>query len=135
MALFAAMIRAGGWPDVGYTLCQVVGFPCVGDYRDSGLFRRVDEPAAVRPGQLSNAGQIAHVDKALRSAAVRAQADDAKRNVLHEITSQTRLEVNPDPASGKPQVAFGPYTVEEVDGLLGGRVAPPSQVLHRTRHS
>jgi hypothetical protein len=45
----------------GYTLCQVVGFPCVGDYRDSGLLRRVDEPAAVRPGQLSNAGQIAHV--------------------------------------------------------------------------
>ena len=46
MALFAAMIRAGGWPDVGYTLCQVVGFPCVGDYRDSGLFRRQLEAAA-----------------------------------------------------------------------------------------
>ena len=25
--LFAALIRVGGWPDVGYTLCQVVGFP------------------------------------------------------------------------------------------------------------
>ena len=119
MALFAALIRAGGWPDVGYTLCQVVGFPCVGDYRDSGLFRRVEEPAKIRPGQLSNRGQIAHVDAALRSAAVRARADAVQLDILHEITRQTRLEVSPEPASGKPQVAFGPYTADEVDGLLG----------------
>jgi hypothetical protein len=70
-------------------------------------------------GQLSNRGQIAHVDAALRSAAVRAQTDAVKLNILHEITRQTRLEVSPEPASGKPQVAFGPYTVGEVDGLLG----------------
>ena len=80
----------------------------MGDYRDSGLFRRVEEPAAIRPGQLSNRGQIAHVDAALRSAAVRARTDAEQLDILHEITRQTRLEVSPEPASGKPQVAFGP---------------------------
>ena len=119
MALFACIIQGGLWPDIEYTLCQVVGFPCVGEYRDSGLFRVVDEPATLRPGELSNQGQIDFVDEALRKEALKAQQDTQKQDMLEEITRQTRLEVSPDPTSAKPQVAFGPYAEHEVNDLLG----------------
>ena len=127
IATFAACMLAGGWPDVGYTLCQVVGFPCVGDYKDSGVFRQVEQPATVRPGELANEGQIAAVERALAGEAERASVDAEKREALDYITRATREEVAPPPGSEKPSVAAGPFTKEEVDAKLGRREWRPLQ--------
>ena len=127
IATFAACMLAGGWPDVGYTLCQVVGFPCVGDYKDSGVFRPVEQPATVRPGELANEGQIAAVERALAGEAERASVDAERREALEYITRATREEVAPPPGSEKPSVAAGPFTKEEVDAKLGRREWRPLQ--------
>ena len=119
MALFAALIRAGGWPDIEYTLCQVVGFPCVGNYRDSGLFRSVEEPATIRPGELSNEGHIRDIERALEAEAGRAMNDPERMDILRFITENTRAEASPAPDSGRPAVAFGPFTKAQIDNMFG----------------
>ena len=127
MAITACCILAGQWPDAEYTLCQVVGFPCVGDYKDSGVFRSVEQPATLRPGQLSNEGHIADVvrqlDATARSAIAQYDHGQPERvQMLETITRKTREEVHPPrlpDGSSKPKTASGPWTKDEVDGLLG----------------
>ena len=127
MAVFACAIQAGGWPDTEYTLCQVVGFPCVGDYRDSGVFRLDEQPAKLRPGELSNLGYIADVERQLTATARAAEVlfDHGTRErieVLESITRTTREEVDPPQrvdGSRKPKSARGPYTKAEMNALLG----------------
>ena len=127
MAITACCILAGQWPDAEYTLCQVVGFPCMGDYKDSGVFRSVEQPATLRPGQLSNEGHIADVvrqlDATARSAIAQYDHGQPERvQMLETITRKTREEVHPPrlpDGSSKPKTASGPWTKDEVDGLLG----------------
>jgi len=127
MAIFACCIQAGGWPDVEYTVCQVAGFPCVGDYKDSGVFRETEQPASIRPEELVNEGHIRAVERALDAAAQSAVAQydhgvTERMEMMETITRKTREEVDPPflaDGSQKPKTANGPYTKDEVDRLLG----------------
>lgn len=127
LALVAALIKAGGWPDAEYVVCRVAGFPAINNYCDSGLFRTVEEPQKVRPGEMSNGPHNDGVEGQLVRDFRVAQHDPAKMRALELITRKTRDEVSPPPGSEDPPTAFGPYTREEVVELFGEE----PRALHR----
>ena len=98
MATVAALIRGLGLPDVGFTAHQCSGFPCVGDYPDTGLFRVCERPATKAFSELSHKAHRERVHSTLERLA--ASAD--RRLELQKITEKTYAE------RGKG-VARGPY--------------------------
>ena len=112
VAFTAAALRVSGSPDWGFTACQVHGFPVLGDVPDSGMFRLCERPAEHVFGELNHRAHNAEVENRLRA---RSCSNDAEVQYgLEYITVKTREEVaNPSCA------AHGPFTSEEVDGILG----------------
>ena len=112
VAFTAAALRVCGSPDWGFTACQVHGFPILGDVPDSGMFRLCERPALHTFGELHHRAHNEEVAKRLRA---RARSRDADVQYgLEYITMKTREEVS-NPACA----AHGPFTAEEVDGILG----------------
>jgi hypothetical protein len=109
MATFAAMCRGCGLPDTEFTAHQCSGFPCVGDYPDSGLFRECERPATKDFGAMHHARHREAVERILR----RQAADASQRHVLERVTSKKYSEVSKG-------VARGPFALpSEVDAVLG----------------
>ena len=112
VAFTAAALRVCGSPDWGFTACQVHGFPVLGDIPDSGMFRICERPAQYVFGELNHRAHNAEVARRLRARACSSDAD--VQYGLEYITLKTREEVA-NPACA----AHGPFTAEEVDGILG----------------
>ena len=118
MATVAAIIRGLGLPDVGFTAHQCSGFPCVGDYPDTGMFRECERPASRVFSELSHSAHRERVESTL----LKMSRDPARRAELEKLTEKTYAEV----AKG---VARGPYlTPADVDDALGSKDWHP---LHR----
>ena len=110
IATIAAFMRAMDWPDTLFTVCQLIGFPAIGNYPRTGIFREVERPATHTFGELHHPPHNLRVEKNLRS--IGARADARTREELEQITRKTRAAV------GKGY-EFGPFTSDEVDGRLG----------------
>ena len=108
MCVMAAAIKACGLPDELFTAHQCSGFPCVGDYPDSGWFRQCERPAEHVFETMRHEKHRERVEQILTSQA----QDAAQRRVLEAVTRKTRAEV----AKG---VAYGPFSVIEVNQRLG----------------
>ena len=121
IALVACLIKARGWPDSEFTLCQVVGFPCYGTYRDSGVFREEVTGAGLRLNELDHKAHAARVESTLRRLARDASDDESAMEALRIITRKTEDEV-------EAGLAFGPFTSDEVDAKFG---KGEWRVLHR----
>ena len=118
MATVAALIQGLGLPDVGFTAHQCGGFPCYGEYPDSGMFRVCERPATRDFDELSHSAHRKRVYDLL----VRQAADPALRGNLVKVTEKTYAEK----ARG---VARGPYLSHgDIDDALGHRDWHP---LHR----
>ena len=108
ISLFAALIELIEWPDQHFTAHQCSGFPTVGEYPDSGVFRAVDKPAERDFDELYHIPHNERVKKSLE----REGSDPARREMLEHVTQNTYAERAAD-------VAQGPFTAEEVDARLG----------------
>ena len=112
VAFTAAALRVCGSPDWGFTACQVHGFPVLGDVPDSGMFRECERPATHTFGELNHRAHNQEVANRLQA---RSRSQDAEVQYgLEYVTAKTREEVA-NPACA----AQGPFTAEEVDGILG----------------
>ena len=111
-ATVAACVRAMGWPDAQLPALLAVGFPCVGDYADSGVFRLLREPRVAEEDFDALDHHAHNVELAHRLARSAWTASAEQAESLLSITVKTREEV-------RAGVARGPYTYGEVDALFG----------------
>ena len=129
MATFAAIIKGCGLPDTEFTAHQCSGFPCVGDYPDSGLFRECERPATKDFGSMHHRLHRESVQRTLERQAL----DPAQRHVLERVTAKKYGEVIKGVAKGplaspeevnthlkegtwRPLHCFGVVQGEEEDG-------------------
>ena len=96
MATVAAIIRGLGLPDVGFTAHQCSGFPCVGDYPDTGMFRECERPASKVFSELSHSAHRERVESTL----LKMSRDPARRAELEKLTEKTYAEVTKGVARG-----------------------------------
>lgn len=117
IALWHVFVQAMGWPDGHFVTQLCTGFPCIGDYPDSGVFRASEEPAEKVYDELDHDSHNRAVANCLR----RQGADPRMDHILERVTAKTRSEV----VKG---VAKGPLTMTGVIRELGTGVV---RVLHR----
>ena len=113
-----------GWPDERMVSQRCTGFPTVGDYPDSGVFRTVDRPATRAYSSLESATHNRHMVRFLRNQWRSASPD--QRAALRIVSNKTHDEV----AAG---LCFGGYTINELSRILGGDADDPScfHAMHR----
>ena len=117
IALWHVFAQAMGWPDGHFVPQLCTGFPCIGEYPDSGIFRESEEPATKAYEDLDHDAHNKAVAECLRH-----QGGDPKmQHILERVTAKTRSEVSKG-------VAKGPLTMSEVLRALGTGVV---RVLHR----
>lgn len=105
MATIAALTRGLGLPDLEFVAHQCSGFPCIGDYPDSGLFRECERPATKEFTTMHHSVHRESVERILN----RQARDPAQRHTLERVTAKKYEEV----AKG---VARGPFSSpSEVD--------------------
>ena len=108
--LFEAAILAMGWPDASFSVSRALGFHTVGPYPDSCVFRQCKRPATRCYTSLDSA---LHNQRVLDRCGARwRSASDSERAMLREVSRKTHSER----AKG---IAFGGYTIDEVDEILG----------------
>ena len=110
--LVHACIDGLGWPDVGFAASLVHGFPSVGEYGDTGVFRAKECAAELNFGALDHNYHLNELELRLARDARVAQTDPARRRVLEVLTSKTRKEV-------LKGLSEGPLTRLEVNVRLG----------------
>jgi hypothetical protein len=108
--LFEAAARAIGWPDATFSLHRVLGFPTVGDYPDSGVFRSLERPATCSYSDLGHA-EWNHLS-VRRVISQWHAATEPQKAVTRKVTDKKYKEV----ARG---VALGPFVMSEVDDAFG----------------
>ena len=120
LALTAAYMRAMAYPDFMFTVCQLIGFPCVGKYKDTGIFRLKRRPATQCFPIMKHQIQIDRVEANLRAQAAR--ATPTMLDEFAQITAKTR---------GAVMKGFekGPFTKEQVDAQLGSGCWRPLQAF------
>jgi hypothetical protein len=124
VAIWAALVQAMDWPDTTVVEVEglVIGFPTVGHYPETGIFRQCDRPAKHAFESLNHYEHNRRLESVLR----RLAASDSPRvqQAIEETDRLTRKEVADNNMDGP----F--YTTEEVDRKLG--VEPNSwRALHR----
>ena len=110
LALWAVIRRSIGCPDELFTAHQCSGFPCIGDYPDSGWFRKTERPAWMEFDTLLHPEH----QKAVRESLIKQSRNLRMRHVLEQVTSKTRAEVSKG-------VADGPFTETDIDDMFGER--------------
>jgi hypothetical protein len=122
VAIWVAFIRAMEWPDSTVVEGLLVGFPTVGHYPETGIFRPCERPAEHVFENLDHAAHNARLAGVLRRLA---ESGSPRALAAIEATDRlTRKEVEKGHMNGP----F--YSTEEVDRELG--VAPGSwRALHR----
>ena len=119
ISLVAAWIKGLGLPDELFTAHQCSGFPCYGDYPDSGLFRECERPAEEVFEELDHEAQRLRVVEIL----TRQSNDPNQRHTLERVTEKTYKEADVQ------MVAEGPFlSRQEVDDRLH---TTQWRVLHR----
>lgn len=119
ISLVAACIKGLGLPDELFTAHQCSGFPCYGDYPDSGLFRVCERPAEENFDELDHEAQRIRVVDIL----TRQSRDPNQRHTLECVTEKTYKEKDVQ------EVAEGPFlTPAEVSDRLH---TTQWRVLHR----
>ena len=110
-ATFHAAVVACGYPDRGFAKDQLLGFPCIGNYPDAGIFRRSEQPATKVFEELGHAAHNATVRQRLRDR-WRNGRDPQTRADMREISKQTYEHV-------KSGLEHGPFTEEEMNKTFG----------------
>ena len=114
LATVEAMRRCAGLPASDFVAHMLLGFPCVGVYRDTGLFRLLDIPrmAEERFGSLHHQAQIDLVVSRLWGKAEAARWDPHEQFLLEQVTELTYAEV-------AKALADGPWTEEQLNDRFG----------------
>jgi hypothetical protein len=122
--LIEAARIAIGWPDELMVPQRCMGFPTVGDYPDSGVFRTIERPATRAYPSLASATHNRHMVRFLRNQW--RTASPVQRKALRIVTSKTHDEV----AAG---LCFGGFSIGEMSNILCGDADDPScfHAMHR----
>jgi hypothetical protein len=124
VAIWAALVQAMDWPDTTVVGGLVIGFPTVGHYPETGIFRQCDRPAKHAFESLNHYDHNRHLESVLR----RLAASDLLRPRVQQAIEETDRLTWKEVAYNNMDGPF--YTTEEVDRKLG--VAPNSwRALHR----
>lgn len=122
VALWAALIRAMKWPDESVIEGLLVGFPAVGNYPPTGIFRENERPAEATFEHLDHEAHNAHLARVL--AGLAASPSPHAQEALRQTERMTRSEVRSNNMRGP----F--YSAVEVERDIGA--APGSwRALHR----
>lgn len=108
-AIHAALL-ACDYPDTGFVRDQLLGFPCIGDYPDAGVFRCCERPATKTFDELDHIAHNAAVRARLRER-WRSESEQT-RSDMREISAQTYSHV-------KAGLEHGPFTEEQMNGMFG----------------
>jgi hypothetical protein len=109
IAIWAAFIKAAGLPDAMFPAHLCSGFPCVGDYPDSGWFRLCERPATATYDGFCHPNHNSQVESNLMKAAL----DPQRCHELQKVTEKTRKEVF------EQKCARGLFTSAQIDVKLG----------------
>jgi hypothetical protein len=122
--LIEAARIAIGWPDELMVPKRCMGFPTVGDYPDSGIFRTIERPATRAYSSLASATHNRYMVRFLRNQWRTASPE--QRKALRIVTSKTHDEV----AAG---LCFGGFSINEMSNILCGDADDPScfHAMHR----
>ena len=109
-AIIAVAAKVVGWPDVMLPVHRILGFPTVGFYADTGVFRSSRRPATRRMADLDSAAHNRRLATTLAHGW--RVASEARRAELRVVSQKTYEEV------GKG-LMFGPFEEDDLDGLFG----------------
>ena len=89
----AAVIDAFGVPDVALPLGYVLGFPCIFEVPDSGMYAAVDYPAEISEAEFvrNNTRTVAHITRKIERSATRGDANEKERR--RQCWKRTKQEI------------------------------------------
>ena len=109
-AIIALAARAAGLPDTFLPVRRLLGFPTVGAYEDSGMFRAKPRAAWMCMAELDSPAHNAKMADTI--AAQWRHADPAKRKAIVVVSEKTYEEV-------EKGLMFGPFVPGDLNELFG----------------